>query len=120
MITEIRQLIFPRDELIRALVVMRKKRGQALPAGNVIDVEYGTAKKGEITVSLNVALDGSGGREVFTFDTNEIAAALIMHCIEHRIPLPAKANKSLQVIGDSLALVASLNLDSTALKSIKI
>ena len=112
MITEIRQLIFPEDDLVRALLNLRRKRGTPMSSGSVLRVDVHTASNQDVSVNLKVAHDDRTGNTDYPFAKEEIAAALIMYCIDERIPMPVKANKSVHLVGQNVALVLTINLKS--------
>ena len=62
----------------------------------------------EIRAEFDIGSDGQ--LETVGADRDELATALIMYCIDHRIPIPVKSSKFLQVFGESPGLVITKNL----------
>ena len=105
--SEVRYLVFSIKELVAAIRDYRRRRSQPLVAGSVIRCNVSTDP--EVSAGIDVRSDADGKVYSVTLRTEELAAALIMYCINHRIPMPAAANKSLQMFGDSIGLVIQLS-----------
>src|SRR5262245_37125063 len=103
MTTEIRQIVFQQTELCAAIHDYKKRRAEPLPPGSIIGVTCGDGP--DPTATLTIRNDSTNGVIIVTFNAEEIAAALILFCINRRIPLPAKAGKKLVRYGDSFALM---------------
>jgi hypothetical protein len=103
MTTEIRQIAFQPAEVCAALQDYRRRRNEPLPAGSIASVDFGSGP--DIVVKLIIQNDSSGARHEVAFDTDVVGAALILFCINRKIPLPATAQKKVQRIGDSIGLV---------------
>ncbi|HYC05144.1 MAG TPA: hypothetical protein VEB20_01505 [Azospirillaceae bacterium] len=101
--TEIRHIIFTNDEVMRAVVEYHKRTANPLPPGNVIRCAPEKVDQ-QIKLSLHVALDADGARQILVLEEPVLAAALIFYCIQNKIPLPTKAAKSLQMVGEQVAL----------------
>ena len=102
MTTEIRQIAFQPAEVCAALQDYRRRRNEPLPAGSIANVDFGTGP--DIVVTLTIENDSTGARHEVAFTTEIVAAALILFCINRKIPLPATAQKKVQRIGDSIGL----------------
>jgi hypothetical protein len=114
--TEVRHIIFSNDEIIRAVVDYHRRNGSSLPAGSVIKMEV--MANPEIRCALHIAVDGessgaANGRQVAWVDTATLAAALILFCINQRIPLPSKALKQLEMLNGRITLVVHRTPDRT-------
>ncbi len=108
MITEYRQLVFPRADIIMALSGLRKAQGSPLPAGSI--TKFVVSAEEAISVSIYVSPEKRARTsEEFTFNEGEIAAALVLYCVNQGIPLPAKSTKVLQLFGDTLILQLAIN-----------
>lgn len=117
--SELRRILFRPAEVVQAVREYQRRAGAPLPAGVVArcgpDDEGGGVRfriafapepsKG--ASSLSPA--GGEGREV-VIEAPVLAAALILHCRDRRIPLPAGAEKSLTRFGEQVCLVASINI----------
>ena len=108
MATEIRTIIFSQDEVVRAVTALRQRKQAPLPSGTLFKFSLHTNPS--IHLALAIAVDGEERLESIDLSGDEVGAALVMFCIGNKIPLPAKnAAKRLRVVGDSLALVVSIN-----------
>jgi hypothetical protein len=107
--TEIRHIIFKREELLTALTEYRARLGLPLAPAPTVTLDIVSGPELLITLELR-SNDGKKPQQV-TFEAEEIGAALIMFCINMKIPLPAtSATKKVQMFGDSLGLVILKNL----------
>ena len=108
MATEIRTIIFTQDEVLRAVTAFRKLKKKPLPPGTVF--KYSLHGNPKIHLGLAIALDGQDRLESVDLGGDELGAALVMFCIDNKIPLPARnATKRQRVLGDNLSLVISIN-----------
>ena len=100
--TETRRLVFTSDELKEALTRYSQTGTQALPRGQVVGCDL----KGERGVQAVVAVSDPGSGEVrkVDLDATQLGACLIKFCLDNKIPLPRDGTKSLQVVGDDIAL----------------
>lgn len=108
--TEIRHIIFSSAELYVALKEYRRRRDDPLPEGTVLrfDIEPGP----EIRADVLIARDDGAPDLRLLVRRDELAAALIMYCIDRKIPMPVKSTKFLQLFGGSLGLVITKNAQS--------
>lgn len=101
--SEVRQLLFKSREIITAITEYYQRRGIALPNGTAERVML--PESGQVHALLIIATDRGGKVEV-EVNTEMLAAALILYCINRKIPLPVESEKRLQrVQEDSVALV---------------
>ena len=103
MTTEIRQIAFQQAEVCAALQDYRRRRNEPLPAGSISQVAFGDGP--DVVVTLTIENDSTGAKHEVAFDTDIVGAALILFCINRKIPLPATAQKKVQRVGDSIGLV---------------
>ena len=101
---EVRTIVFSLDEVQTALAEHCRRRGKQLPVGVVREFTF-TASP--VSASLVLAND-HGLSASFDFSQVEIAAALIGFCLHRKVPLPAKAEKQIQVMGSSFMLVVTM------------
>jgi hypothetical protein len=101
---EIRHIIFSNEEVARALVDYHRRSGNPLPTGSVLRCSP-ELQDGHVTAALHMTVDQDGSRLAVPVTSNALAAALILFCINQRIPLPTKAAKSLQMVGEQVGLV---------------
>ncbi|MGF1610275.1 MAG: hypothetical protein ACFCUQ_12820 [Kiloniellales bacterium] len=104
---EMRTLIFSRDEVAEALTEHAEQGGGSLPRGRVIYCQVGCGPD----FSMVVKLGASERTEIqtVTLDAEAVGAALIDFCLRRAIPLPRNASRSLQVLGEALALSLAIN-----------
>jgi hypothetical protein len=108
MISEVRYLLFDEQDLLRAMIEYRKTRNQPLPAGTIADFKI--QRQQPVTCILSVYEDQASKKTDIIFTSEVMHAALISYCLYKKIPLPVKAEKDLQVFGDRVGLLVSLNL----------
>jgi hypothetical protein len=106
--SEIRRLLFRPRETIVAVTEYFQRRGITLPSGTASRIVIFEAEQAH--ASLEIATD-TGGTVEIEVTAEMLAAALILYCINRKIPLPAEADKRLQrVQEDSVALVVTTHL----------
>lgn len=108
--TEIRHIIFSSEELFIALKEYRKRRREPLPGGPV--VKFALEQTPELSATVRIAPETGEPERVFVSNRDELATALIMYCIDNKIPMPVKSTKFLQMFGGSLGLVITKNVSS--------
>jgi hypothetical protein len=91
---EYRLIFFRESELIRALGAYRRVRKDPLPPGQIARLQCDPKS---MRVTLSVQLD-DGEIVRAGFDASEVAAALIVHCKDVRIPLSRSAEKTLRMV----------------------
>lgn len=91
---EYRLIFFRESELVRALGAYRRVRKDPLPPGQIAKLQC-DAESMSVTVVLQ---KDDGGTVRASFEAPEVAAALIVHCKDVRIPLSRTAEKSLRMI----------------------
>ena len=100
---EVRTILFSVDEVQAALAEHCRRRGKPLPVGVVREFAF---KADPISASF-VLVNDHGVSASFAFSQVEVAAAVIGFCLHRKVPLPAKADKQIQVMGSSLMLVVT-------------
>lgn len=106
--TEFRHIIFSHEETLAAIVEYRKRTSDALPSGNVI--KFVVSEDPEIRVDMVIDPDRVRGHRRVAVYRDDLATALIMYCIDRRIPMPIKSNKFLQVFNGNIGLVITKNV----------
>ncbi len=115
---ELRRIVFSHNESTDALINYGKKFNMAFPSGKIIKASFGgnseyefhSMKKHENPVQQQYNIEQKPRSVIVTFfDANTlehkyfnltadfISSALIEYCIEHKIILPKKARKSLDI-----------------------
>lgn len=119
--TELRHLLFRPAEVVQAVRDYHRRLGTPLPAGAIVQCgpECEEGDEGAVSFRITLVPDPAAGtmpgrpgeerpREVVV-EGAVLAAALILHCRDRRIPMPANAGKSLRCLGTQVCLVATLN-----------
>lgn len=105
MITEYRSIIFSNDELVKALRPIVEARGLSVDLiPSTIEMGLDPHQEEEIQVTYGLGSD----KDDVVFNSREIGAAILNHCIERGIPLPRGCQKELAIRGDEIALVIRL------------
>jgi len=100
---ENQRVVFTHAELRDALENFPKMGGSVLPAGEIAAI-LPRRKDDEHFIKFNV-LDFSCSKNVSVeVSEDDVATALIEHCIRIKTPLPKKAEKELRVIDNSVCL----------------
>lgn len=104
--TELRKVIFSRDEVQAALVNHLLHSGKTMPKSAIDRVEVGN---GPATATIFFNPGDPTEAQAWPLSQEEVAAALIRYCGRYAIPLPRAAKKRLQPEDGSLALLFSLD-----------
>ena len=100
---EVRLIIFDRLEVLSALTEYRKRRGKPLPHSDYVEVTI--RSKPRIVVDMSVVPEGKQAPIELVFGGEDLAAALIMFCIDRKIPMPATGvSKTIRLVDDCIAL----------------
>src|SRR5258706_8479404 len=109
--TEMRHIVFTPNEVWRSITQYRHRRREPLPAGTISNLRI--EEKPDVHVVLYITADTSKTPEEIVFQGAELAAALVMFCIERKIPLPAaRAKKTLRVFDRQLRLEGAIDQGS--------
>ena len=105
---EINYLVFSNEELSAAITGLRRSQGNPLPGDTV---ERLTTRKTETSFQVTawVKTNRSGKVIPVMVDSHEVLSALILFCKSVGIPLALKAHKALDVIGDQVAMLSTVN-----------
>jgi len=105
MATEYRRIVFSPKETVRAIVDYRKWRKDPLPEGRFVKFEM---RADPISADFSIHAGGDAPRE-FAAAADELASALILFCINNKIPIPAKSKKDIKYVGEKLALTITID-----------
>src|SRR5215469_8054539 len=105
MAIEERRIIFSDTEVVTAVQALYQRSKQTFPPGNVWNVSISEDNGCQIDCDV---VDAKGRRDRVSVAGERLAAALILFCIQHKIPLPAKAQKGLVIVQGQLALHISI------------
>jgi hypothetical protein len=99
---ELRQITFTSTEVMVAIRDHRRRIRNPLPTGTVTGFEV-RADNG-VYADMAIADDMTGKRTTIRITDEALAAALIFYCIDHKIPMPVRATKTLGLIEGELRL----------------
>jgi hypothetical protein len=100
--SEFRQILFSNNELIEALYEYNQAAEVKLPQGTIVSCT--PVAEAKVAVRLELANQASGETQVASLAPELVAAALLRYCIQHRIPMPKGAAKSIQAHGAEISL----------------
>ena len=99
--TEHRCIEFSRQEVLTAIAEYNKVTSAKIPPGTLKHITF--KDDGGIVAEMEFYdVDGKGFTHVLK--EKHLAAALLSFCLREKIPMARRAEKSLQIMGDSLAL----------------
>ncbi len=105
---EINYLAFSNEELSTALTEFRRSQANPFPSNRIERLSIRQAQ-GTFVVTVRL-LDRRSGKVIpIEVGPTEVLAAIIFFCKRHRIPLAMRAHKSLDVIGNQIALLTTAN-----------
>ena len=109
---ELRCLVFSDREVVNAVFERRRKRAEAVPAGIVTGVTFhqSSVSRAGMEAVIHVT-DDYGDDRVLTVDETEVAAALVHHCMNRKIPLPVVSDKCVHVINGTATLMITMNFN---------
>ncbi len=107
MATEFRQIVLTNDELMDAIALYNRAAKQKLPAGQFVSC---TVKDGQaLMVSLEICDISTDKRYNIDLKAAYIGASIIKWCKSEKIPIPRGADKSVEAVGDNIALHLTIN-----------
>ena len=106
--TEIRKIVFSNEELKKAIVLFSQRTTNKLPEGDLVSCKV--KSEDGITVRIQIRPLYSEGEKTIVLSGTFIGAALSNYCMDCKIPIPRNATKSLQVIGDNVALQINIQM----------
>jgi hypothetical protein len=105
--TEMRHIVFTPNEVLRSITQYKHRRREPLPAGTISNLKI--EERPDVHVVIFITDDNKRNTEEVMFQGAELAAALVMYCIERKIPLPAaRAKKTLRVFDKQLGLEVAI------------
>lgn len=115
--TGIRHLMFRPPEVAKAVRLFYQLTGESLPPGVIEScLPEGDGRSVPICVRITVAPPpGVVGPVTVVINEVTLTGLLLQYCNRKKIPMAARASKSLQRFGDQLCLVATLNPDQQEL-----
>jgi hypothetical protein len=111
MTKEIHYFLFSKEEVFSALVDYQYSLARPLPKGSTATLRM-TERTDGIEATVQCRSEGNPDEETeLTFSSMDLLAAIILYCSKGRIPMAARANKRLELLGDQLALLTTMNLE---------
>jgi hypothetical protein len=99
---EVRYIIFTPDETRIAVIGFVQKQGQIGIPGDVAGVELAGPTGAPIAV---VKLQPALGKKPLKVEAQYLVAALLLYCLEQRVPIPKQAEKRVELSVNGLTLV---------------
>ena len=99
---EMRVMMYNDQEIVTALAAFYRKSGRPLTVGQIARYEIHEGDAVSVTLAVET-IDG----DIVEHEVTEadLAAAVIMHAIATKIPLPAEADKRILVLENQVTLV---------------
>ena len=100
--SEMRRIVFTHNEVLVAL-----SRYAAKPRGRRESSRFVTCRilrRPRLRVLAELETHDDGPVQEIEFDTNDVADALLRYCAASGVPIPMRADKELEVVGENLAL----------------
>lgn len=117
--SEVRNLLFQPAEVMQAVKEYHRRSKQPLPAGIIVSCGPECGREGgPIRFRIRLEPDPARTRPVrpdldtvleLVVEDQVLTAALLLYCRDRRIPMSARAEKSLRLFGDQVCLVALIN-----------
>ena len=108
--TELREIAFRESEFFNAVRDYRLRRGEPLPVGSVLGIDLN--EDPSLSAIIRIGDDDGASIETIALQAESIAAALILLCINRKIPLPAHADKSVLKAGDNVILKINITAEN--------
>jgi hypothetical protein len=99
---EVRYIVFTPEETRSAITAFVQKQGQAATANDVVAMELVGPNEAPTAV---LRLQPSLASEPVKLGAQYIVAALLLYCIDRRIPIPKQADKKVELSVNGLTLI---------------
>jgi len=103
---ELRTLIFGEREAAQALIALCRRTKRSMPNGAI--TSFRLVEAGTVSAIMTV-VDDFGIRHDLPFQQEEVAAALVQHCLDRRIPLPRDATKLITAVDGQIVLALEVS-----------
>ena len=100
--SEMRRIVFTQDEVLVALSRYAVHPPDRAESSRFVSCRILRRPRLRVLAEL-VPHEGGPGEEI-EVDTNDVAAALLRYCAASGVPIPMKADKELEVVGENLAI----------------
>ncbi|NKC32277.1 hypothetical protein [Falsiroseomonas selenitidurans] len=106
---EVRYIVFSAEEVQVALAEGLAAADPGWARANPrVRLDMATAPSGEVVARLVPPAPRPGRRRDWTFQATDILPLLLQACRRHRIPLPLRGQKRLEMLGSGLCLTVTL------------
>ncbi len=105
--SEMRKMVFTRDELQAALINYALRTKQRLPNANIEHIKVEKADGVKATIIYARLADEEP--KTVEFDETNVAAAIFLYCRTHNIPLPREARKVIIPEGGSVSMIVQMD-----------
>ncbi|MBI5165264.1 MAG: response regulator [Magnetospirillum sp.] len=107
MILERRVIVFPRADFLDAMRRYGERVSKVMPDSAPENLVFDPAQ--DMSLAIRFAPIFSGGeRKDFIFSRDDVGAALLAYCREHKVPMPKEATKQVEKFKDGAALMMSI------------
>ena len=110
--SEMRKMVFTKDELQAALINYALRTKQRLPNANIEHIKVEKADGVKATI-IYTRLANEAPKTV-EFDETNVAAAIFLYCRTHNIPLPREARKIMIPEDDSVSMIVQMDHSATS------
>ncbi len=105
---DVRKISFSQDEVVWAILELSDANIAPITPGKIVGIRFDAMP--DVTVTLTIRQNSTAAVVAVTLPSVAIAAALILHCVNRNIPLPARATKRLELVGERVCLVTEQNI----------
>jgi hypothetical protein len=106
---EVRYIVFAADEMRNAVIGFVQKQGQLATPGDVAAVELvGPNEAPSAIIRLQPAL----AKKPINLGAQYLVAALLLYCIDRRIPIPKQAGKKVELSVNGLTMIVTTDASS--------
>ena len=105
--SEMRKMVFTEEELRAALVNYALRTNKKLPNATIDKIQL--EEKEGISATIIYRHDESEEAKTVVFEETHVAAAIVLFCRAHEIPLPREARKVLVPADNSVAMIVQLD-----------
>ena len=113
--TEIRKVVFSEEEIVKAILSQNHHSRRKLPPGDIVKIKANGGS--EPNLELTVFDPEAEKPKTINLGAPYLAAAMLRFCFENKIPIPRHADKSVEILGSSVALSISINANSTVFEA---
>ena len=113
MLIEYRKLIFPDREMIEAITAHDAMSAKILSSGTISEIEIDESPELKFAAKLKLQ---DGGEKRVDLDYSYVVAAMVRYCIDHKVPLPRRGEKLIELDEGRPALCIQMSEVAAAVK----